>query len=455
MEFKNCKLEVILAAQSPMVHFQADEEGAALRGSEVKPKFDKFLIRKAKEKGIKLSESAYLNTENKAKRALNYKVTIEAVGKKRVLDLFLRENKNKFAFIFGDRKKKLILQDVKLSVLCMNERLQKLITDYIIEFFAVTNFGFRQDKGFGSFIPREYLNQKNKNKKELIEDISGWLKSSCESQKCYFMEFSENDKFGKMTVDGYNRCFKEMKDFYDLLKSGRNNTDEHKKNNEDANDNKESDEDTNDNKGNYSRSFIYQYMHKKGIGNEKAWMKRKGIAPILNIKKNVNPSEKDNNQPAKYVRALLGIGEQIEFINAKGKPAEKVRVRISHIPKNKGDKIQRMESPIYFKIVLNYVFICAKRIPKDIYDQQFKFESSIKRPGFGKRSEKIIMSHGDKGTLFVPSKQELDKVHFSIDDLLDHYVKYYNNEEPGEDGKFLRDEKITGLKNNKYVEEVK
>lgn len=40
--FKNCKLQLHLIAQSPMVHFQGDEAGATIRGSELKPKLDCF-----------------------------------------------------------------------------------------------------------------------------------------------------------------------------------------------------------------------------------------------------------------------------------------------------------------------------------------------------------------------------------------------------------------------------
>lgn len=40
------KLTAILESQSPMIHFQAQEIGAVLRASEVKPKLDRFLRKK-------------------------------------------------------------------------------------------------------------------------------------------------------------------------------------------------------------------------------------------------------------------------------------------------------------------------------------------------------------------------------------------------------------------------
>lgn len=49
IKFQNCKLCLTLVAQSPMIHFQGDSEGATLRGSELKPKLDRFLNGKIRE----------------------------------------------------------------------------------------------------------------------------------------------------------------------------------------------------------------------------------------------------------------------------------------------------------------------------------------------------------------------------------------------------------------------
>ena len=46
MEFRNCKLELDLKCHAPIIHFQPEEEGATLRASEVKPKFDRYLMKK-------------------------------------------------------------------------------------------------------------------------------------------------------------------------------------------------------------------------------------------------------------------------------------------------------------------------------------------------------------------------------------------------------------------------
>ena len=51
MEFRNCKLELDLKCHAPIIHFQpsVNAKGATLRASEVKPKFDKYLLTKEPE----------------------------------------------------------------------------------------------------------------------------------------------------------------------------------------------------------------------------------------------------------------------------------------------------------------------------------------------------------------------------------------------------------------------
>ena len=43
-KFDGYKLTMKLEAQMPMIHFQSEQNGATLRASEMKPKFDKYLL---------------------------------------------------------------------------------------------------------------------------------------------------------------------------------------------------------------------------------------------------------------------------------------------------------------------------------------------------------------------------------------------------------------------------
>lgn len=89
---------MILLAQSPMIHFQAEEAGATLRGSEMKPKLDRFLLSKVGTLGA----GAYINKE---KGALNYKVSLQGMGKAEKLTLADEAYKREMQIIYGEREK--------------------------------------------------------------------------------------------------------------------------------------------------------------------------------------------------------------------------------------------------------------------------------------------------------------------------------------------------------------
>mgnify|MGYP007029425058 CR=1 FL=1 len=416
IKFNGYRLDVALKAQSPMIHFQADEPGATLRGSEVKPKLDRFLNGKISADNKQLDESAYIND-----KALNYKLSLQASGEGEVYSI-LDGGRNKFAIIYGDRNKKLLLRDATLTIICMNKELRKLIEDNIVEFFAVTNFGYMQNKGFGSFMPEEYVKQHANSTESLRQDMAKWLKATYGSEHCYYMVFSD---IGLTNISDYDGYFKEIKDFYDLLKTGRN---------------------LSRNRKGYSKSYIYQYFHRYNFNNEKAWMKSNGIAPVLNPGSSRCAAStgqiKDIN--ARYVKALLGIAPKLEYLNAENNPREKVLIKIdvnkeSSTKENKPE-IDRMESPIFFKIVGRHVFINAKLINENIYEREFDFNAELKRPKkIEQRSQELLINENDckNGKLKVPSKGELGD-DFTIDKLLSEYVRYYNGASPGESGIYLR-----------------
>ena len=451
IKFQNCKLRLTLAAQSPMIHFQGESEGATLRGSELKPKLDRFLNEKIRElidKGeIDKREIAYIDKE---RDALKYRVSIQGSQKGCRYCLDQEQKPRNFTIIYADRQNKvLLLRDFELTILCMNLSLQKLIEKYIVEFFAVTNFGYMQNKGFGSFMPREYM--QNTRPDQIRKDAAKWVKKKCEAKNCYYMDFSNgsNSKRKEELLE-YNCFFKEIKDFYDLLKTGKNFN------------------------GEYSRAYIYQYMHMKDIDNEKAWLKVKGIAPALKSVAGGNRVKEKklsgiDSRNAKYVRALLGLSPKLEYLNScdRKKSREKVIIKIN----DEKDEIARTASPIFFKIIGNFVFICADRIQKEIYGKSFSFKAVVKHPysGYSENyNDSLAIQDREtrRGSLFVPSEEELNEKNITIDDLLEHYVRFYNGEESGEkNGERLRpkagcqareNERIKyalsqSLRKNKYV----
>lgn len=414
IEFVNCKLELELEAQSPLIHFQYDQNGATLRASEVKPKLDRFLLKKmAEEAGIVEIADLKKNEEYKslfidlAHEALQYKMKIVDNNPKQVeLDSYK-------IFWCNNAKNPVrgIVSNPCITIYCFHEKLRKLIVKNIIEFFLVTNFGRMQGKGFGSFLPVKCNSQGN-----LLPDVEKAVtdglrnateraargKKGKESAPCYYIEFKQPEKIEYKTKDKetaikckvWEDMFAEINSFYKIMKSGLNET---RKN------------------GRYVKGYIFKYMLEKGIPNEKAWMKDREIAPKIGREENSGKKGIVTPTP-KYVRAMLGLSPIHWYLN---KPNPKVKISIKNIDsenqkaKNQGNRndsfnekqIQRMASPIFFKIIGNRVYITTYDVPVAVYNKEFMFTGM------------------KKGKLFTPRKEEFD-----IYDFLEKYVVYYNGE---------------------------
>lgn len=421
-EFKNCRLEIQLEAQSPLIHFQADEKhygehpGVTVRASEVKPKLDRFLIRKLKKTGGCLDElkknypSFFVDVKHDA---LNYKMEIEHGEESILVELSPEDKRLRYDLYYGNMgenqevKKMGVISNPTVIIFCMVEDLRKLIQEHIIEFFLVTNFGTMQNKGFGSFLPNDckFGNVLKKKQEEMIagfllEDVIDSMKIERSCKKiCYGIKFSGNQ--GDTAIDKnrfWLRIFKEIKQFYGIMKSGQNFC-------------------------GFARSYIYDYMHEEArcIDNEKAWMKQKGISPAISTGQIPKVERWDDNP--KYVRAMLGTGETISYKKEEGKPCNKkgkVPVTITSLDEN----IDRVPSPIYFKIIKNVVFIVAREAPEEIYSVKFRFENELWKK---------------QGILKTPDK-------FDIDEFLMQYVDYYNGP--------LRN-KVHNMEKNRKVVEIK
>lgn len=296
----------------------------------------------------------------------------------------------------------------------MNQELRECIEKYIVEFFCVTNFGYMQGKGFGSYIPKEYL---EKSTNRIPSDMAKWLKEKTGAKECYVLDFKNGVRiYNARSIKDFFLCFKEIKDFYTFMKTGFNMP----------------------NRGEYTRSYLYQYMHKKNIDNEKFWLKANRIVTPVGKTPSVTRTDKAEN--AKYVRALLGTANNVTYRNGK----EKELVKIEDIK----NEIERLESPIFFKIVNGCVYICAGRINDDIYGTKFKF--SYRKNG--------------SGVISVPTKEELIKAGFSIDDFMEEYVDYYNGKIRNDEGKYLRNAEnkaysrsaiaVSSVNKNQYVKKV-
>ncbi len=425
LEFNGCKLKVQLEAQSPIIHFQHDRAGATLRASEVKPKLDRFLLNKMEQETGK--RVAVLKEDNgyavmftdKEHNALNYRMNFEVPGNAYWVEpgTFKPES---YSIYYGNsgvhdekEKKKAVFTNPVMNLMCFNQVLRNYIEKYLVEFFAVTNFGTMQDKGFGSFMPKECLQKSGELTLEETKRFAEMLKQAAGSVHCYSMSFVRVPEEINAKNAWCTKVFKQIKDFYGIMKSGQNF-------------------------GGYSRSYLFQYMHgtdNKGnrgdlsIDNEKAWLKQKGIVPI--IEKNGKTDRVDKNP--RYVRALLGVGAGMSFIQKDGK---RLKVKINH-KKGDGDAIERMDSPVKFKIIRNKVFITAEEVPEEIYGRMFEFQNKERNWDGNKR-----------GSLMTPSKEDFKDGKFDIQTFLACYVNYYNSRK-------LRKDKLPSIAGNVEVQEVK
>lgn len=241
-----------LLPQSPLIHFQWKQPGAALRATEVKPKLDRYIIKR-------YGEPIPDNWRNEqSPNALNYKLRLVADGSPEfsLLGYIGRRNadtpeKQEYVNIgcpydiyYGNMgtndEKRGVTVKIRMTVDCFLPELLKYIDDIIGDFFIVKNFGTMQGKGFGSYIVDGKPNDSNY--------ICQTLTTEYQANACYRFKASRAP-------------FKQIKCIYSLMKTGLNQSYLRPPV--------------------YRRSILFDYMHDNNIGNEKAWLKQSKIAPAL------------------------------------------------------------------------------------------------------------------------------------------------------------------------------
>lgn len=244
-------LQIKLKQHTPIIHFESLQE-ATIRATELKPKLDRFLIEKAKS-----SKDDYaLWKKSKDHNALNYKVKVivngsvkrEEIGNETLYFGNLGKNKRtekgdkpEYSFVSGK-------DAIVLEFFSFNVGLLGFIKKHFGEFIFKTNFGTRQNKGFGSFF---------------IEDDDEDVLTSVKKLRLnsYYLPIELEPNVDKQ----YIRVFAKIKKFYDSLKSGL-----------------------------IDETFTYS---SKNIASEKKF---------LNNKKNFSSQEKQESRHTFY-RVLLGL----------------------------------------------------------------------------------------------------------------------------------------------------
>lgn len=321
------KITFTLQQLTPIIHFQHEQEGATLRGTELKPKLDKFLLKHLKaqaEKHQKTDKDKWLIRDEKGEKSINYKVSIQAPTGK-VLDI-RKDVDTSGSLYFGNmgvkdrsqqRKAVMTNGDIRVTFFSFYPALVELIETHFPSFLTLHNFGTRQNKGFGGFFVKslEGSMQRYDFMTELKKVAPAFIYAE------YSQTFRYQDKFSDINV------------VYKLMKSGWNF---------DV----------------YFRSYLFQYFLEKGIGNDKRFIKENFFRPHVRVDRDGKPKE--------FVRALLGVQDGIEF---------KDRDRRGTIAIS-SKQVDRFKSPLTFKIIRDKLII----LPGDvslILGKTFQFEEKV------------------------------------------------------------------------------
>ena len=382
-------IEINLIQQTPMIHFQATKNvksGFGPRASEVKPKLDRFAAlwyKRNNHKDIPDEWMVEFDEEKKKKPehcALNYVLRITAPTNTPDVK---EPDRNVGQVYFGNMgdntvKKLQIVNSgpVSLYIRCFIPGLKALLEDCIDTFFLLHNFGTRQDKGLGGFIPEGMTS----NKAQTL--LKSWMGNNVVGVLDY-----SNHHFNEDVLNDKGIWIGEIGTVYRLLKSGLNVT-------------------VNNGKGPYVKSALTEYFLGKNINGEKKAMKTAGVAPIVYTRGKKGGATTADNNKDRYIRGLFGYGKLQNWFSA-----DSTNNKITYYDKNNKLKyrkdtikispsedtdIERIPSPLLFKVVNKCIFIIPQEIT--VYGQLFEFTSE--RHGDG--TEKIPLQ------LMIPTKAEFD-----------------------------------------------
>lgn len=460
-------LKVTLKQHTPLIHFQHDQYGATLRASEVKPKLDRFIIEK-------LGGGNYDNVKNQVKNtysqlfipkegvfALDYKLTVHADGNRLPIKMkpakkgnMVLDKLETYPLVLSNMGKSIkesvnFVQydtvDIVIIVRC--EQLYNTLKDNIELFFALTNFGQRQDKGFGSFT---VFAIEESGKAKVEKEWTDILANKLMPNNTQYLSYKTVQKEKK----SINKELFEVIDYYwKLLKSGINYTKRMIKENDAKSITIERKK-----KEAYKKAFLWEYLERNGVSWEKRKIKEglledkgKNQFKILISAKAVGDSEqKENNLPYFFARAHLGCPiNGIIYKVMTGKPktnkngvleqdrngypielSQSYDITIeSMVNGKKNDDISRIPSPIIFKPIICenntvkvYILLDTK-VTNALYDDKNKnrmFKFDIKKEN---RTFKPV----DIPLFCKRNKEDTNVFFINYQDLIEKFHEKYGN----------------------------
>jgi len=347
------KLEFTLKQHTPIIHFQHDQDGATLRATEVKPKLDRFILMKLGngdyEKGRQDAKNkGWLINEEKG--ALDYKMRFINLSEK--ISINIDKSYPNYLGNMGtsvDKKQFVFVDNVQVVFICnIDLQLIQTIDKYFSMFLCCTNFGNRNNKGFGCYLLNDLK----------INEFENNLKNNF---KTVFKRIWKNEKVN--IQQDHKFLFRKIQDEYKLIKAGDSRT--------------------------KKESKLRLYVN--SLSNPIEWEKpviKMDLSKITRQNLNINWKNKNFH----YVRGLLGIADHFEFIQLKA---------TAHFePEN--INLERFASPIFFKVFNTEIYIMpnSNTCLEKIEGNKFLIKYKVK-----KEENKIV-----KNELSIPNiKFDLDK----------------------------------------------
>lgn len=334
--FGSNKITFTLKQITPIIHFKGEKD--TLRGTDLKPRFDKFLnlvIDEKEKKDLLLKKS---KDNNEQTDAFDYKIRI-IKGESDNTEQYFKKGKIIGAY-FGDLGKsskdsdkpayKLSLyKNIDVEFIVNNDRLKTEIKKWFPKFMLFNTFGTRKNKGYGYFLPEKCNNTTIRitNLESIISIIKEISDKYCYKGKSflgiYKIETKKNN-YNSKEVSQLNL----IKDFHQILKSGINFNNVYKKS-----------------------IMLKQYKYPENSCNEKKGMKIILNSQGINIDVLLNKSGQSKEDfPKKlpknvyYVRGMLGFSSFYEFRYE----FRKIKNGKFTLKSEVGENIERFESPIQY-----------------------------------------------------------------------------------------------------------
>lgn len=279
-------LIVKLKQHTPIIHFQAHQNGATLRASDLMPRLKKYINYNLLSKYYTITEEMRTEIQKvnhlvKRKKPILPKVEIQSV----VCEALPIKAEGYRTLYFGDITRMRTYSSTTIAIRNFNPATLKIIPCALQLMFAFENFGARENKGYGSFTIEKIMVDDSEIELITLEDIYKKSKEINTKKNIYYFN---------VTGDCYD-VFKSIFYFYNSLKAGVN---------EDLNPARRQQD-------KYSKSLLWRYLNENKVPLyiwEKRLMKKSIEAvPPFN---NGNILENENNI---IMRVLLGMSTDYKF----------------------------------------------------------------------------------------------------------------------------------------------